>query len=293
MQVNSIAEAVGHLWSVDPFWIGLVLAVLAGLVIMGGVKSIGNVAGVMVPIMAMLYVLGGLVIIFIHYEQIPAAFALIFKSAFEGQAAFGGFAGSSVMMALQHGVARSVFSNEAGLGISSMAAAAARTDSPGRQAMITMTGALLSTILVCTITGLVISVTQVMGTTGPSGKVLNGAALALTAFGTLPGGIYIVTIGLVLFAFSTVIAWAFYGERCCEYLFGAKSIIFYRLIYTLVIIPGAAVKIELAWSLADIMNGLMVFPNLIGLIGLSGVISSETNLFLAQLREERQSALQV
>jgi AGCS family alanine or glycine:cation symporter len=174
------------------------------------------------------------------------------------------------------------------MGISSMAAAAAKTDSPGRQALITMTGTLLSTIFVCTITGLVIAVTGVMNQNDGSGQTLQGATLAMKAFDVLPGGMYIVTIGLILFAFSTVIAWAYYGEKCCEYLFGVRSVVIYRLIYTLIVIPGAALKIELAWSLADIMNGLMIVPNLIALIGLSKVVVQETELFLSRVKEEKR-----
>lgn len=287
VQVNSIAEAVGETWAIDHWTTGIILAALTGLVIMGGVKSIGHVAGVLVPVMAIFYIFGGLVIIGIHYDKIPEALVAIVTSAFHGQAAAGGFAGATIMMAIQMGVARSVFSNEAGLGISSMAAAAAKTDSPGRQAMITMTGALLSTVIVCSITGLVLAVTQVLGTTTESGQVINGASLAMKAFDTLPGGMYVVSIGLILFAFSTVIAWAYYGEKCCEYLFGVRSIMFYRLIFTLLVIPGAALKMEMVWDLADIMNGLMAIPNLIALVALSSVIVVETKQFLEMIKREK------
>ncbi len=289
VQVNSIAEAVNETWAFDPWITGVVLAILTGIVIMGGVKSIGHVAGILVPIMAIFYIIGGLVIIVLNYSEIPGVFSNIFYSAFNGQAAVGGVAGASVMMAIQMGVSRSVFSNEAGLGISSIAAAAARTDSPGRQAMINMTGALLSTIIVCTITGLVLGVTGVIGTTHSSGNAVTGATLALRAFDTLPGGMYIVTIGLILFAFTTVIAWAYYGEKCCEYLFGARSVIIYRILFTLLVIPGAALKIEMVWSFADAMNGLMVIPNLLALIGLSTVIVKETRRFLQQVQEEQKA----
>lgn len=290
VQVNSIAEAMGEIWHLNPWLTGIVLAILTGLVIMGGVKSIGNVAGVLVPIMAIFYIVGGCTIIAMHYDKIPDAFSMIIYSAFNGQAAFGGFAGASVMMAIQLGAARSVFSNEAGLGISSIAAAAAKTDSPGRQAMITMTGALLSTVIICTITALVLAVTGVVGTTNAAGQVLNGAALAMKAFDALTGGMYVVSIGLVLFAFSTVIAWAYYGEKCFEYLFGTKFVILYRLIFTLIVIPGAAIKLEVAWQLADITNGLMAIPNLIALVALSGVIAAETKVFLDMIKKEKTGA---
>jgi alanine or glycine:cation symporter, AGCS family len=288
VQVNSISEALGLMWSTNSLVVGFVLAALTGIVIIGGVKTIGQVAGFLVPMMAIFYIGGGLIIIGMHIDRLLEALKIILVSAFNGHAAFGGFAGASVMMAIQFGVARSVFSNEAGLGISSMAAAAAKTDSPGRQAMVTMTGALLSTVIVCSITGLVLAVTQVLGQTSASGQMLNGAAMAIAAFdSTIPGGGYVVTIGLVLFAFSTMIAWAYYGEKCFEYIFGERSILLYRLIFSVIVIPSAIIKLEVAWLLADITNGLMAIPNLIALIALSGVIVSETNYFLASVKQEK------
>lgn len=287
VQVNAITEAVNHLKEINPLWIGIVISIITGIVILGGVRSIGHVAGVLVPIMAIFYMAGGLIIIFMHFDKIPEAFGLIIKSAFTGQAAAGGFAGATTMMAIQSGVSRSVFSNEAGLGISSIAAAAARTDSPGRQGLITMTGALVSTVIVCTFTGLVLAVTGVHGATNEAGELLNGAMMAFAAFNsTITGGGYIVSIGLILFAFSTVIAWAYYGEKCFEYIFGARSVIIYRLLFTLIVIPGAIMKMEIAWYLADITNGLMVIPNLIALIGLSGVILAENQRFLDLVKKE-------
>jgi AGCS family alanine or glycine:cation symporter len=287
VQVNAISESINHVWAVNPWVTGFALAVITGLVVVGGVKSIGNVAGVLVPLMALFYMIGGLIILVIHADRIPEAFSLIISSAFNGQAAIGGFAGSTVMLAVQMGVSRSVFSNEAGLGISSIAAASAKTDSPGRQAMINMTGALISTVIVCSVTGLVLAVTGLLGSANDDGTILTGAPMAIKAFSsTIYGGEYIVSIGLILFAFSTVIAWALYGEKCAEYIFGIKGALIYRVIYTLIIIPGAALKMELAWLLADIMNGLMVIPNLIALIALSGVIISETNTFIKIIKKE-------
>ena len=240
--------------------------------------------------MSVFFLGGGLIILLMNYDQIPYAFATIFESAFSGQAAAGGFAGSTVMAAIQMGVARGVFSSEAGLGISSIAAAAAKTDSPGRQAMITMTGTLLSTFIVCTITGLVIVVTGAFGAMDDSGNVLNGAGLAIYAFGSvINGGGYIVSIGLILFAFSTVVAWAYYGEKCSEYLFGESAVFYYRMLFTLVIIPGAALDLDLVWAFADISNALMAIPNLIALIGLSKVLSNETGNFIKQIKVEREA----
>lgn len=289
VQTNSIAEGVAHVWNIEPWITGVVLFALTSMVILGGVKSIGQVASILVPGMAILYIGAGCYILAINFAQIPEAFMLIVHSAWNGQAATGGFIGASMMMALQMGVARSVFSNEAGLGISSIAAAAAKTDSPGRQALITMTGALISTVIVCTMTGLVLAVTNVMGTTRESGEMLNGASLAISAFNKhIPGGEYIVTIGLILFAYTTVLAWSYYGEKCCEYLFGERSIMPFRLLFALVVIPGAVLKMEIAWHLADISNGLMVIPNLIALVALSTVLVKETQSFLEKVEKEKR-----
>lgn len=291
VQVNAITEAVHAIVDVDPLITGVILAALTGLVIVGGVRSIGHVAGVLVPVMALFYIAAGLVIILMHADRVPEAFMLILRSAFEGQAALGGFAGATVMMAVQTGVARSIFSNEAGLGISTMAAAAAKTDCPGRQAMITMTGALLSTVIVCSISGLALAVTEMLGRTNDAGVHINGAAMAIAAFEqSIPGGVYIVSLGLILFAFTTITAWAYYGEKCFEYLFGLRSVVFYRVIFTLIVIPGAILKMETVWQLADIMNGLMAIPNLIAIIGLSGVIVAETNSFLKIVHKEQSSS---
>ncbi len=290
VQTNSIAEGVYHVWQIDPWVTGLVLCILTAIVIIGGVKSIGHVASILVPGMALLYIGAACFILIMNISHIPDAFMLIIHSAWNGQAASGGFIGASMMMAIQMGVARSVFSNEAGLGISSIAAAAAKTDSPGRQALITMTGALISTVVVCTMTGLVLAVTDVIGTISETGQMLNGASLAIAAFTKhIVGGEYIVTIGLILFAYTTVLAWSYYGEKCCEYIFGKQSIIIFRLVFALVVIPGAVLEMDMAWHLADISNGLMVIPNLIALVGLSGIIVKETRLFLVCIDKKSSS----
>lgn len=290
VQVNSIAEALGTIWSVDAWLCGVVLAFLIGVVVLGGIKTIGQVASVLVPIMATMYVGAGLIIIGLHFDQIPNVIVQIFQSALNFSSLAGGIAGSAFVIAMQEGVARSVFSNEAGLGISSMAAAAARTDSPGRQSMINMTGALISTVIVCTITGLVLGVTGVVGAQGDKGELMNGAKLAIHAFqSSIPAGGYIVTIGLILFAFTTVLAWGYYGEKCCEYLFGERSIVAYRIFYCCIAIPGAALKLEQVWYIADITNGLMAVPNLMALITLAPIVVHETNIFLKEVTwEERK-----
>lgn len=292
VQVNAIAEAISSIAPVNKWVSGGLIAMLTALVILGGVKSIGRFSSLVVPPMALGYIAAAFYIIVTHFDALPDAIALIFSSAFNGQAAFGGFAGAGIMMAIQMGASRSVVSNEAGLGISTMAAAAAKTDSPGRQAMITMTGALLATLIVCTMTGLVIAVSDVLGQVDDSGRMLTGASMVIAAFDSaITGGSYVVAVGLVLFAFTTVIAWAYYGEKCFEYLFGERSVKFYRIFFTLIIIPGAALKLETVWYLADIMNGLMAIPNLIAVIALTRVVQSETDLFLKQVEEEKQELI--
>ena len=282
VQSNSVAEVLTSTFSV-PNWItGAVLALFTAMVILGGIKSIGKVTGYMVPIMAVFYVAGGLIIIFMNLSALPAAVSLIVTSAFTGQAAAGGFAGASVLMAMRYGVARGVFSNEAGLGSAPIAAAAAKTDHPGRQALVSMTGTFLDTIVVCSITGLVLAITGVWS----SGKT--GAALTTMAFEAgLPGiGQYIVAIGIVLFAYSTVLGWAYYGEKCAEYLFGIRVLLPYRVLWIVAVFLGTVAKMPMVWDLADVLNGLMAVPNLIGLLALSGVIVKETEDFKTLRRKE-------
>jgi AGCS family alanine or glycine:cation symporter len=288
VQSHSVADALQSIYPLNTWIVGIVLGIITLIVLFGGVKSIGKVSSFLVPIMAMLYLIGGLVILFICYDKIPSALALIVESAFTGQAATGGFVGSTIALSIQMGVARGVFSNEAGLGSASIAAAAAKTDSPGRQALISMTGTFLATMVVCTITGLVIAVTGVLGSVGGNGELLNGGPLTMKAFGLIiPGGDMIVTIGVILFAYSTIIGWAYYGEKCFEYLLGERSIKFYRLLFVFCVVIGSSLSLEIVWSIADISNGLMAFPNLIGLIGLAGIVASETKSFEAVLKKEK------
>ena len=290
IQSNSVAGAIGEIApSINPLWIGFVLTILVGIPLIGGIKRIGKVVSFVVPVMAVFYIVSALVVILYNYHAIPAAFALIFKSAFTGQAAAGGFAGSTIMMALQFGVSRGIFSSEAGLGSSPIAAAAAKTDSPGRQALVSMSSVFITTGIVCTLTGLVIAMTNVLGQIGSNGEVLNGSALALRAFdAVIPRGGLIVTIALIPFAYSTILGWAYYGEKCSEYLFGIKGTIPYRIVYTLVVLPGAMLNLKVIWGVANIMNGLMAFPNLIGLFLLAGVIGKETVLFEKLLASEKK-----
>jgi AGCS family alanine or glycine:cation symporter len=287
VQSNSIASALHSSFSVNPMITGVVLAVATGAVLIGGIHSIGRVTSYLVPIMALFYILGCLVVLAVFYKSIPEALVLIFQSAFTGQAAMGGFAGSTIMMAVQMGVSRGVFSNESGLGTAPIAAAAAKTDMPARQALISMTGAFLSTV-VCTFTGLALAVTGVLGMVGSDGKALNGAPLTIAAFNlAIPyGGSLIVVIGSILFGFSTIVGWAYYGEKCCEYIMGTRSIIFYRVIYSIIVPLGVIIPLEIAWSLADIANAFMALPNLIALIALSNVIVAGTDTFFKKIHQE-------
>ncbi|MBS0606735.1 MAG: sodium:alanine symporter family protein [Parachlamydiales bacterium] len=288
IQANSITAAVSAVTPFSPVWIGLTLSVVTGVVLLGGIKSIGKISSYLVPIMALTYVVGGLMIIILRIDQVPAGLMAIVKTAFTGQAAFGGFLGASVMAAVQMGVARGVSSNEAGLGSAPIAAAAAKTDVPGRQALISMSGVFLSSLVVCSITALVISVTGVLGKVGADGKVLNGALLVMEAFRTvIPGGDLLVTICLILFGYTTIIGWAYYGERCMEFLAGEKVLLGYRVVFCAFAFLGAVMSFDLVWPIADIMNGLMSIPNLIGIIGLTGIISVETRAFFDLLEREK------
>ncbi|TCW39046.1 alanine/glycine:cation symporter family protein [Laceyella sacchari] len=279
VQSNSVAASVQSSFGIDPWITGIVLTVVTAVVTIGGIKSIGRVSSYMVPMMAVMYVVGGLAIILLNLEKLPAAISLIITDAFTGQAMAGGAIGTVI----RYGVARGVFSNEAGMGSAPIAAAAAITDHPGRQALVSMTGTFLDTIVVCSITGIGL----VMG--GLYTGDLTGAALTTETFNQLlpgPGG-WIVTIGLIFFAYSTVLGWCYYGEKCFEYLFGSKSIKGYRVVYTLSVLVGAVMNLGLVWSIADIFNGLMAIPNLIGLLGLSGIVVAETKRFREILKEER------
>jgi AGCS family alanine or glycine:cation symporter len=271
VQSNSVADAVEAIFHV-PFWLtGLVLMVFTALVILGGIKNIGKVTGILVPVMIVFYMGGALIILVLHAAAIPAALALVVKQAFSPSAATGGFLGASVMMGIRMGVARGVFSNESGLGSAPIAAAAAQTKHPVTQALVSMTQTFIDTIVVCTMTGLVIILTGAWS----SGDT--GAELTSMAFRAgFTGGAYIVTIGLVLFAYSTILGWSYYGEKSIEYLFGEGAIKPYRYAFILVVGVGAVAKLEFVWALSDTFNGLMAIPNLIGLLALSPVIVKVT-----------------
>lgn len=281
VQANSVADAMNHIQiggAGIPEWItGSVVAILVALVLFGGIRRISDVAGKLVPFMAIAYVVAGLVLLGIFANEIPAAFALIIEHAFTPVSATGGFAGATVWAAIRFGVARGVFSNEAGLGSAPIAHAAAATDSPVRQGTIAMLGTFIDTLVICTITGLVI----VASGAWQSGE--SGASLTAAAFNTgLPViGQYVVTLGLAVFAFTTIIGWSFYGERCAEYLFGVKAVWPFRLCWVVAIPIGATQELDLAWLIADTLNALMALPNLIALLLLSPVVFKLTKEYLA------------
>ena len=277
-QSNSVAAVLESTFNV-PTWItGLILMIATALVIIGGIKSIGRVTSVIVPAMIVLYMAAGIAAILINIDTLPAIIELVFTQAFTPTAAAGGFAGAMVREAVRFGVARGVFSNESGLGSAGIAAAAAQTRDPVTQALVSMTQTFIDTLIVCSITGFVI-IGSGMWTSGET-----GAALTAVAFSTgLPGefGAYIVAVGLVLFAYSTVLGWSYYGEKSIVYLFGDKVAMPYRVVFCLFVGIGAVAQLDLVWAISDVMNGLMAVPNLIGLIFLSGVVAAETRRYFA------------
>ena len=272
VQVNSVSQVINNEFGFSTFSIGIVIAILVALVILGGIKSIGNITSKLVPVMSLVYILGGLLIIILNSSQVGYVFNLIVTSAFTTTAATGGFAGATVWMALRYGVARGVFSNEAGLGSSPIAHAAAKTNNPVKQGMISMLEPLIDTLIVCTITAFVILMSnQWVGE-------INGAVLTVASFeNLLANGKYIVIFGLILFSFSTIIGWSYYGEKCVEFLFGSGVIIYYRILWIVIIPVAASIELNLMWLIADIMNGLMSIPNLIALILLAPVIFRQTS----------------
>ncbi|MEZ0575455.1 alanine/glycine:cation symporter family protein [Halodesulfovibrio aestuarii] len=275
VQSNSVALAVKDTFGIDPFIVGIILAILTAVVVLGGIKSIGKVTSILIPIMIVFYVGGALFIILSNLDKVGPAFSLVFEYAFSPVAASGGFAGATVAAAIRFGVARGVFSNESGLGSAPIAAAAAQTKHPVDQALVSMTQTFIDTIVICTMTGLVIIMFN-----WDSG--LTSSSLTTEAFRLgFEGGQYVVTIGLILFAYSTILGWCYYGEKSIEYLLGTAAIKPYRIVYIAVILFGAVQKVGLVWTLADIFNGLMALPNLIGLLFLSPVIVRETREYFA------------
>lgn len=287
VQANSVADAIYTTFGVQHWITGLILVIFTGIVLLGGIKSIGKVTAYIVPIMAVFYILGGSVVIILNAAYVPAAFASIFSDAFTGNAVAGGALGTVI----RYGVARGVFSNEAGLGSAPIAAAAARTDHPVRQALVSMTQTFIDTLVVCSFTALSILSSGLVGTINPdTGAAYTGAALTTVAFNeAIPGiGGIIVAVGIVFFAYSTILGWSYYGEKCLEYLVGEKGVIFYRVIFVSFIMVGALSGLQFIWDLADTMNGLMALPNLIGLLGLSGIVVKETKDYMETIKAKEE-----
>ena len=279
VQSNSVADAVQSTFNVPTYVTGIILMILTAVVILGGIKNIGKITGTLVPIMIFFYMGGALIVLLINIAEIPAALALIVQEAFTPTAASGGFLGASVMLAIRMGVARGVFSNESGLGSAPIAAAAAQTKHPVTQALVSMTQTFIDTLIVCTMTGLVLIITGAWN----SGKT--GAALTTFAFESgFPGGAYVVTIGLMLFAYSTILGWSYYGEKSLEYLFGKKAVMPYRIVFIIFVGIGAVAKLDIVWLVSDVFNGLMAIPNLIGLLVLTPVVVKETKNYFNSKR---------
>jgi len=274
-QVNSITESIQNTAQIDPAITAIVLSVFVAIAVFGGLKSISKVSTAVVPFMAIVYILGTLAVILFNIEKIPATLALIFTSAFSPVAAVGGFAGATIRTAIQNGVARGVFSNESGLGSAPIAAAAAKTNEPVEQGLISMTGTFIDTLIICTLTGLTILVT------GAWSGDLNGVALTQSAFSTVFShfGSVLLTIFLVLFAFTTILGWNYYGERCFEFLFGVRFIWLYRVVFVFMVLLGGFIELDMVWIIADIVNALMALPNLIALLVLSPVVVAETKKY--------------
>ena len=283
VQVNSMAAALGNSFAVPAWVTGVVVAGLVAIVILGGIRRIAEVAGRLVPAMIVLYLGAAMLIILINLTEVPQALSLIFTHAFTPAAATGGFAGAAVAAAIRFGVARGVFSNESGLGSAAIAHAAAQTNSPVRQGIIAMLGTFIDTILVCTMTALVILTSGAWIMTGADGGGLTGAVLTSTGFEhSLAGGQYVVTLALAVFAFTTILGWSYYGERCWQYLFKEKSVVIYRVLWVLAALSFANVKVDFVWNLSDTLNGLMAIPNLIGLLLLAPMVFKVTREYFAQ-----------
>lgn len=290
-QANSISNSIFETFSL-PLWItGIALALLTAVIVFGGIKTISKVSSVLVPVMAVFYIVCGLTVICINYKNIPAGLGTIFSMAFGGKAVAGGIAGAitaSVMNSIRYGFARGVFSNEAGLGSAAITASSVSTDNHVEQGFINMCGTFIDTIIVCTITGLAIASSGVLGTVDGNGKFLQGANLTIAAFSSVLGktGAVVVTVGILMFAFSTILGWEYQGEKALEYLFKKPTICYiYRVVFSVFVFIGSTVALDIAWSFSDIANGLMAIPNLISLLALSGVIAKDTKAYKKQKKE--------
>lgn len=284
-QANSISSAVESTFSIPAEIVGIVLVILIAVVVLGGIKSISKISTVLVPAMAVFYIVSGIIVVAINYKNLPEGIAEIFKLAFTPRAAAGGVLGS-VLTTMRYGIARGVFSNEAGLGSAAISAASATSDHHVRQGYINMCGTFIDTMVVCTITGLAIASSGILGKTDAE-----GAALTIAAFETALGktGAVLVTIGIILFAFSTILGWEYNGEKALEFIFKKPVYCYiYRVVFSVLTYVGATFSLDLVWTFSDIANGLMAVPNLIGLIALSGVLAKDTKEFQKILKQEKE-----
>ncbi|MBP3908773.1 MAG: sodium:alanine symporter family protein [Turicibacter sp.] len=293
-QVNAITSSIENTLHLPAEVVGIVLAILVGIVTFGGINSISKVAEKIVPVMAISYLIICLTILATHYASIVPAFQLIFESAFTPLAAVGGFTGATVAMAIRNGIARGVFSNESGLGSAPIAAAAAKTEWAAEQGLISMTGTFIDSLIICTLTGLTLMVTGVWQMEDVATGALTETAFntVLPTMGGLPLGSLLLMVCLSLFAFTTILDWNYYGERCCEFLFGVKSIMPYRLIFVLMVGLGAFLQLEAVWLIADIVNGLMALPNLIAIVALSGIVVAETKAYSEYLQQSKLQSVE-
>lgn len=280
-QVNAIVTSTQSSLGIPVAATAAVVTALTALVTVGGLKNITRVTTKVVPIMAIVYVVTSCIVLIAFADKIPYALSLVFQSAFNPTAAGGGFLGATIMLAIRNGIARGVFSNESGLGSAPIAAAAAKVKWPAEQGLVSMTGTFIDTIIICTLTGLTLIVT------GAWNGAAEGAEMTQAAFdAAMPFGSLILMFCLILFAFTTILGWNYYGERCIVYLFGVKSILPYRIVFIVLVGAGAFIKLQAIWLLADIVNGLMVLPNLVALLGLSGVVVTETRLYLRHMKQQ-------
>ncbi|WP_019779865.1 alanine/glycine:cation symporter family protein [Streptococcus sobrinus] len=281
-QVNSITGSLQNSFNWSPKVVSIIIAIFVAIIVFGGIQSISKVSEKIVPFMAGLYILAALSVIAINYQNLVPTIVAIFKSAFTPTAAVGGFTGATVMQAIRLGVARGVFSNESGLGSAPIAAAAAKTHEPVEQGLISMTGTFIDTIIICTLTGLSILITGQWSVKG-----LEGAAVTQSAFSSVFGNIgsLVLTLSLALFAFTTILGWSYYGERCVEFVFGTKGITIYRCIFVFMVALGGYLQLQVIWKIADIVNGLMALPNLIALLVLSPIIIKETKSYFKRMAE--------
>lgn len=286
VQANAIATVAHESYGISPYLSGIFVCLLTGAVILGGVKSIARVCGMLVPVMAFLYIIGCVYILLVNADYLWPALQLICHAAFSPEAAGGGFVGSTVMMAARFGIARGLFSNESGMGSAPIVAAAAQTRNPVRQALVSSSGTFWDTVVICALTGLVI-VSSVIAY--PDISFDNGATLTKAAFSKIPVvGTPLLTFGLLTFAFSTILGWCYYGERAVEYLKGKRWVLVFRVLYMLAVFAGSVMNLAVVWNLADCMNALMAIPNLISLLCLNGILVHETRKYLWRHRLDKE-----